>query len=62
MLSEAILRINEDLDLDIVLQQVVDSARSLVGAQYGAILAFDESGRVGDFITSGVTPEERRRS
>ena len=60
-LAEAILRINEDLDLDTVLQQVVDSARSLVGARYGAILTFDESGSVRDFITSGLTPEERRR-
>ena len=60
-LTEAILRISVDLDLDTVLQQVVDSARSLVGARYGAILTFDETGRVLDFITSGITPEERRR-
>ena len=59
-LTEAILRISEDLDLDTVLQQVVDGARSLVGATYGAILTFDDSGRVRDFITSGVTPEERQ--
>ena len=59
-LTEAILRISEDLDLDTVLQQVVDGARSLVGARYGAILTFDDSGRVRDFITSGVTPEERQ--
>ena len=60
-LTEAILRISEDLDLDTVLQEIADGARSLVGARYGAILTFDESGRVRDFITSGVTPEERRR-
>ena len=60
-LTEAILRISEDLDLDTVLQEVVDGARSLVGARYGAILVFDEAGRVQDFITSGVTPEERQR-
>ena len=58
-LTEAILRISEDLDLDTVLQEVVDEARSLVGARYGAILIFDDSGRVRDFITSGVAPEER---
>ena len=60
-LTEAILRISEDLDLDTVLQEVVDGARSLVGAKYGAILIFDETGCVRDFITSGVTPEERER-
>ena len=60
-LTDAILRISEDLDLDTVLQEVVDGARSLVGARYGAILVFDEAGQVQDFITSGVTPEERRR-
>ncbi len=59
-LIEAILRISEDLDLDTVLQEVVDGARSLVGAKYGAILIFDDSGRVRDFITSGITSEERR--
>ena len=60
-LTEAILRISEDLDLDTVLQEVVDGARSLVGAKYGAILIFDDSGDVREFITSGVTPEERER-
>ncbi len=39
----------------------MDGARSLVGAKYGAILIFDDSGRVRDFITSGVTREERER-
>ena len=58
-LTQAILRISEDLDLDTVLQEVVDGARSLVGAKYGAILIFDESGGIRDFITSGVTAEER---
>ena len=31
-LSEASLRINESLDLDTVLQEVLDSARTLTGA------------------------------
>ena len=37
-LSEASLRINESLDFDTVLQGVLDSARSLTGARYGAVL------------------------
>ena len=59
-LSEAILRISENLDLDTVLQQVVENARSLTDARYGAITTIDESGGPLDFITSGLTPEEKQ--
>ena len=59
-LSKACLRINESLDLDIVLQEVVDSARTLTGARYGGITTLDEQGRVQDFVTSGLTPEEHQ--
>ena len=59
-LSEASLRINESLDLDTVLQQVVDSARSLTGARYGGIITLNESGQLQDFVTSGLTPEEHQ--
>ena len=57
-LSEASLRITQDLDLDTVLRGVIDGARSLTGARYGALLVFDDSGGVGDLITSGITSEE----
>ena len=40
-LNEAILRINGSLDLGTVLQEVVDSARALTGARYGAITTID---------------------
>ena len=56
-LSEASIRITEDLDLDIVLQGVVDGARSLTGARMGGITALDGQGQLQDFITSGLTPE-----
>ena len=59
-LSKASLRINESLDLDTVLQEVVDSARSLTGARYGGIITLDESGQLQDFVTSGLTPEEHQ--
>ena len=36
-LSAAMLRLNEGLDFDPVLQEVVDSARTLTSARYGAI-------------------------
>ena len=51
-LSKASLRINESLDLDTVLQEVVDSARSLTGARYGGIITLNESGQLQDFVTS----------
>ena len=60
-LSEASLRVNESLDPDTVLQEVMDSARSLTDARFGGITAFDESGRLLEFITSGMPPEEQQR-
>ena len=60
-LSQASLRINESLDFDTVLQGVLDSACSLTGARYGVITLLDESGQIQDFVTSGLTPEERQR-
>ena len=60
-LSEAALRINEDLDLDTVLQGVVDAARSLAGARIGGMTVLDEDGDLQAFITSGMAPEDRQR-
>ena len=60
-LSQASLRINESLDFDTVLQRVLDSACSLTGARYGVITLLDESGRIQDFLYSGLTPEESRQ-
>ena len=58
-LSEASLRINESLDPDTVLQEVMDNARALTGARFGAITTLDDQGGLLDFITSGLSPEER---
>ena len=60
-LVSAILRINASLDLATVLQDVVDSARALTGARYGAICTVDESGEVSDVVTSGLSTEEKRQ-
>ena len=60
-LSEASLRITENLDHDAVLQGVIDGARLLTDARYGALVAFDASGGIETLITSGITPEERGR-
>ncbi len=58
-MSEISRRANESWDLDAVLQEIVDGARSLTDARYGAVGVFDDSGRLREFITSGITPEER---
>ena len=55
------LRINASLDVATVLREVVDSARALTGARYGAITTVDESGRPQDFFTSGVSEKEEQR-
>ena len=60
-LSTAILRISESLDLQTVLHQVVESARALTDARYGAIATIDESGMPEDFVTSGIAEEDHRR-
>ena len=60
-LSAASLRISASLDLETVLHEVVESARELTGARYGAIATIDESGRPQDFVTSGFTDEEHRQ-
>ena len=59
-MSEVSRRVTESLDFQTVLQEVVDGARSLTGARYGALAVFDDSGQVQDFITSGISPEQRR--
>ena len=59
-LTAAILRIGASLNLDTVLREVVESARSLTGAAYGVIVPVDESGAPRDFVTSGFTAEQHR--
>ncbi len=60
-LSSASLRISESLDLESVLREVVDSARVLTGAASSAITTVDRAEGIRDFISSGLTSEERRQ-
>ena len=60
-LSEASLRINESLDLDTVLQEILDSARSLTNARYGVIVSLDDKGQGENFLFSGLTDEESQQ-
>ena len=59
-LSAVLLRIGASLDPDTVLGEVVDGARALTGAKYGAIATVDAAGEAEDFVTSGLTSEEHR--
>jgi signal transduction histidine kinase len=58
-LHSAGLDVASELSLEIVLNKVVEQARNLVGARYGALSVIDREGNIKEFITSGVTPEER---
>ena len=57
-LSEASLRINEDLDIEAALQAVMDGARSVTHAPYSLITTLDGSGQVEDHHVLGMTPED----
>lgn len=46
-------------DLETVLQLVVDRARELVGAHYGALSLLRDRGGIEAFLVSGITPEQR---
>ena len=61
LLSDASLRINESLDVETVLQGVLDSARSLVGARYGLICLVSSQGRIEENVYSGITSEQARQ-
>ena len=57
-LSEATLRIGEDLDSDAILDHVIEAARSLTQARYGVLLTYDDAGAVASVSASGLTREE----
>ncbi len=58
-LHEAELVLSSDLTLETVLRQIVDLARNLTGARYGALAVVDERGRIARFLTAGLTAEQR---
>ena len=60
-LHEAALDVSGDLALEKVLQNVVDQAKALVDARYGALSVIDNKHRIESFVTSGITDEERAR-
>ncbi len=46
-------------DLETLLQRVVENARELIGARYGALSLLRPEGDIETFIVSGITPQER---
>src|SRR5262249_34495358 len=57
-LLEAVVGIASGLDLETALLRVVQSAATLVDAQYGALGVLGAGGRLARFITVGMTDEE----
>lgn len=60
-LHAAGLDVSAELSLESVLDKVVERARRLVGARYGALSVVNDDGSIQTFLTSGVTPEQRAR-
>ena len=58
--STAMLRITASLEVGTVLEEVVDSARSLTAARYGILATVDSAGRPLDLVSSGFTDDEKR--
>ncbi len=59
--NEASLALSSELDLASVLQRVVDLSRDVTTARYGALAMLDEEGQIAEFLTSGMSREERDR-
>ena len=59
-LHKAALTLTKEIELATVLQSVVDEARTLVAAQYGALGVLEEEGNyIDQFIVSGITQQHR---
>jgi len=60
-LHDATLDVTAELSLDTVLKKVVEQARNLVGAKYGALSVIDRDNRILAFLTAGISQEARDR-
>lgn len=56
-LLDAVLAVGSDLDLEVVLHRIVESAVTLVDAQYGALGVLGEDGTIKQFVTVGINEE-----
>ena len=55
------LTLSAELSSEVVLQKVADLARDIGMARYAALGVFDDDGHITQFVTSGITAEERAR-
>jgi signal transduction histidine kinase len=60
-LNEATRDLHAQLSLAAVLERVVDRARDLLDAHYGALAVVDGEGAIREFVTGGVSDELRAR-
>ena len=59
---EATLLIEADLDLPTLLRHIIDEARSMTNARYGALGVLDDEGTsLSEFLTVGLSPDEEMR-
>ncbi len=58
-LLDAVVAISSDLDLHSVLERIVVSACRMTGARYGALGVLGNSGDLVDFVTHGLSAEQR---
>jgi len=56
--SQAVLSVNRQMSVRDVLQVIVRSARSLVGARYAALGVPDEGDSFAEFVVDGISPEQ----
>lgn len=61
MLIESGLTLSAELSPAVVLQRIVELAVDITGARYGALAVIGPDGRVTDFLTTGITEEEREK-
>ena len=60
-LNEAGMALSAELDSAAVLQKIVDLAKGVANARYAALGIFGADGGVTQFITAGITAEQRAR-
>jgi signal transduction histidine kinase len=59
-LLEAVTAISSDLDLRSVLTRIVEAATKLTSSRYGALGVIGADGSLVEFVTTGLSEEERR--
>jgi signal transduction histidine kinase len=59
---EATMLLQADLELPVLLSHVIDEARALTGARYGALGIFNSEGTaIDEFVTVGLSPAQEAR-